>query len=197
MKKFIYSILAILCGLMTTMAFTDCSNDDEPLANNDQNQVALLKELLYLDKDGQCPFVQDKEGAYYLGVESAEDAAAIADILSLGASETGSKILPDNQGRIKVTASADANGHYYDITYNVTGIPVKKLCIVSTEWMENGSENLVVRRETNPTGRTYLYYQCEKCGTLYSPWNVPPACTYKKCGCTSFITVKAACHVMI
>lgn len=203
MKKIIYSILAILCSLTATMAFTACSNDDEPSASNDQNQVELLKELLYLDKDGQCPFATDQEGAYYLGVESPEDAAAIASILSLGASESGSMILPDNQGSIKVTTPADANGHYYDIIYNVTGIPVKKLCIVSTEWMENGSENLVVRREGNPTsGSRTIYFVCEKCGARYSFGNVPKACTYKNCGCTHFYryTVSTGAgnsHVMI
>lgn len=91
MKKFIFAILAIVCGLSTILAFTACSDDDDPSAND--NQINELKEWLNINEKGECAYLCNDEGVYFVGANNQSDASKIAKNLSLGASEKGSRYL--------------------------------------------------------------------------------------------------------
>lgn len=164
---------------MATMAFTACSNDDEPSAGN--NQINELKAWLSINEKGECAYPCNDEGVYFVGADSESDASTIAKNLSLGASETGSLTLPDDLGTIKVTKPTDPNGFYFEINYNVKGISVKKLVIINNEVLENGGENWYFP----PKNISYKYI-CKDCpagSNEFSTTGQPTKCP--KCGSTN------------
>ena len=185
MKKFIYSILALLCSLTDTMAFTACSNDDdEPSAGN--NQINELKSWLNIDEKGECAYPCNDEGVYFVGADSESDASKIAKNLSLGASETGSLTLPDDLGTIKVTKPTDPNGFYFEINYNVKGISVKKLVVVNNDVLENGDENISLPYIPGGSTRPTLYYICNDCPAGSNEFSTSGTATQcPKCGSTN------------
>lgn len=160
MKKHLFSLAAILCSLIATMAFTACSsNDDEPSANN--KQIDELKSWLNIDEKGECAYPCNDEGVYFVGADNQSDASKIAKNLSLGASEKGSLTLSDNLGTIRVSTPADNNGFYFEINYNVKGISVKKLVIINNEVLENGGENVSLPYAIH-------LFKCVRCGFTMS-----------------------------
>lgn len=180
MKKYFFSLVAILCGLMTTMAFTACSSDDDELMASN-NQVAELKAWLNIDEKGECAYLCNDEGVYFVGANNQSDAAKIAKNLSLGASEKGSLTLSDNMGTIRVSSPSDNNGIYFEINYNVKGISVKKLVVINNEVLENGDENAYFP----PKNISYKYI-CKDCPTgsnEFSTTGRPTRCP--KCGSTN------------
>jgi len=124
-----------MTALMAAAIFgTSVSCTDSKQMQAEGNEaVAELKEWLMIQEDNTCAIPQDeKTGDYFIGADNAEDAAKVAWNLSMGASgsESLKTTIPDSRGSISVAANA-AEGHYYDISYNVTGIPVTKLSIVN------------------------------------------------------------------
>lgn len=107
MKKFIFAILAIVCGLTTVLAFTACSDDDDPSAND--NQITELKEWLNINEKGECAYLCNDEGVYFVGADNQSDASKIAKNLSLGASEKGSLTLSGDLGTIRVSTPPITN----------------------------------------------------------------------------------------
>lgn len=185
MKKYFFSLVAILCGLMTTMAFTACSSDDDELMASN-NQVAELKAWLNIDEKGECAYLCNDEGVYFVGANNQSDASKIAKNLSLGASEKGSLTLSDNMGTIRVSSPSDNNGIYFEINYNVKGISVKKLVVINNEVLENGDENLPYVRPGGHGACPALYYICNDCpadGNEFSSSGTATKCP--KCGSTN------------
>lgn len=183
MKKHLFAILAIVCGLLTTMAFTACSNDDDPSAND--NQITELKEWLNINEKGECAYLCNDEGVYFVGADNQSDASKIAKNLSLGASEKGSLTLSGDLGTIRVSTPADNNGIYFEINYNVKGISVKKLVIINNEVLENGGENVYYP----PKSKSYKYIckDCPTSGNEFSTTGRPSKCP--KCGSANIVKV--------
>ena len=183
MKKHLFSLAAILCSLIATMAFTACSsNDDEPSANN--KQIDELKAWLNINEKGECAYLCNDEGVYFVGANNQSDATKIAKNLSLGASEKGSLTLSDNLGTIRVSTPADNNGIYFEINYNVKGISVKKLVVVNNEVLENGDENGYFPPMTG--NRPTLYYICNDCPADNNEFSSSGTATKcPKCGSTN------------
>ncbi|MBQ0047997.1 MAG: hypothetical protein KBT33_10940 [Prevotellaceae bacterium] len=180
MKKFTYALTAILCSFISTMAFTACSSDDDELSVG-ENQVKELKAWLNINEKGECAYVCNDEGVYFVGADNQSDASKIAKNLSLGASEKGSLTLSNDLGSIRVSTPADNNGIYFEINYNVKGISVKKLCIINNEVLENGDENWYF-----PPKNKYYYYICKDCpagSNEFSTTGQPTKCP--KCGSTN------------
>ena len=152
MKKLVFSLAAIVSCLVVMTVCNSCSKTD----NNEGNRmVKELSEWLNLDADGNCPYLCTENGEYLLGADRVRDASAQAKNVSLGASETGSLTLPDDMGTIRVSIPDDQQGIFYEISYNVKGISVKKLLIVSNEILENGNENVMINPAT--TSKVYVY----------------------------------------
>ena len=151
MKRKIISIgnschfLAVVLMILISFCVSACSSDKEEDVKEDpakdlaEYMVKDLSEILNIDASGQCPFLKDRvNGEYFFGVENINDAKLATTNLSLGASlEKGNKLtLPANHGTITVLQEA-AEGHYFDITYNVKGINVQKICVVNNNWLKN------------------------------------------------------------
>lgn len=169
MKKLFFVSLMALClgGLVAS-----CSKDDAEEMSGDA-AVAELKSRLGIQEDGTSAFLQDEKTLdYFLGVDNAETAGCVANNLSMGATASSSLTytLPDSKGTISVAANA-AEGHYYDITYNVAGISVKKLNVVSNAWLEN--ENAVTPAGANNKPSTWICIPCKYTFSSKSKVNCP------------------------
>lgn len=147
MKKilYIFSAIAILAG------FTACNKD-----MSGDKEVAELKEML-LDDKGNVAFNETPmKGLYQLGVESKEDAAALAGIYA-GSGFTGdnyTRTISGNKGLVKVTKGTE--GVFYSVQFKVEGIPSFTLDIIDA----NGENN-------DAQGESGTYHKCLTCGRYW------------------------------
>ncbi|MCQ2111261.1 MAG: hypothetical protein MJY79_07195 [Bacteroidaceae bacterium] len=171
MKKLFFVSLMALClgGLVAS-----CSKDDAEEMSGDA-AVAELKSLLGIQEDGTSAFLQDEKTLdYFLGVDNAETAGRVANNLSMGATALSSLTytLPDSKGTISVAANA-AEGHYYDITYNVAGISVKKLNVVNNAWLENENVTFIRPQDSSNKPSTWICNPCKYTFSSKSKVNCP------------------------
>lgn len=186
MKKLFFSMAAFMSCLAVMFVFNSCSKEDNKESDEGSKKVQELSKWLNLDENGECPYICNEQGEFFLGADNQADATILAWNMSLGASETGSLTLPDNLGSIRVSTPTDPNGFYYDISYNVKGISVKKLYIISNEVLENGGDNYSVTgvyyQPVN--GDRLTTYVCNNdngnCGKSFTVATRPTACPH--CG---------------
>ena len=107
---------ALLLGFGCTLASCSKDNESDP-------EVARLKALL-LDDQGQIVFDRTgTDGLYQIGIYSLEDAHSLANIYA-GEGFTGqayTHTLEGNKGTVKVNTGD--NGVYYNVSFDVVGIP--------------------------------------------------------------------------
>ena len=138
--------IALLLGFGCTLA--SCSKDNES-----DSEVARLKALL-LDDRGQIAFDRtETDGLYLIGIFSLDDARSLAGLYA-GEGFTGQSYthtLDGNKGTVKVNTGD--NGVYYNVHFDVSGIPPFSLDIA------DGSQG----------GNTLsIYHQCSICGLRWT-----------------------------
>jgi hypothetical protein len=134
-KKLLTYLMLVAMGLLTGIALAACSDDDDDAALTGAEQVQQII-------TGIAPYMayyEDFSGeSFYLLAESQEEAVSICNDVT-GTQWNGKATtlsLNDNYGTISIIPGT-SEGFFAQITYDVKGLDVKTIKIVTENYYKN------------------------------------------------------------
>lgn len=178
-KKFLTIMFA---SVMAMLAFTACSNDDEPKAASGEEMVLWIDEFIW-SQEGNL-YVNESGDEYVATVDSKEDAHKFCETLIRKSWDGKNTVItiPDGCGSISLADDSN-NGAYYLLSFRDVGYMGNfKLHVAAPEFL-NG-DNLAIDQYF-PAGITTKFTKtCPKCG---HKWKTSQSrglitCPNPKCG---------------
>lgn len=176
-KKFLTIMFA---SVMAMLAFTACSNGDEPKAASGEEMVQWIDEFIW-SQEGNL-YVNESGDKYVVSVDSKEDAHKFCETLIRKSWDGKNTIItiPDGCGSISLVDDSN-NGAYYLLSFRDVGYMGTFILHVASPEFLNG-DNLAIDQYF-PAGINIKFTKtCPKCGHKWKTSQKKGLITCPKCG---------------
>lgn len=174
-KKF---LTIMFVSVMAMLAFTACSNDDEPQGPSGEKMLENIDKIMVDQADAGNLYQKKDDARFILVADSKEAAHGVCEqfILDQWDGKQRTVKLPDNCGRISLTPGSDES-IFYTVSFNALKNfkePDMTVVIVPEEYMDG--DNLAIDQYF-PARWTE---KCPNCGHKWKTWALGPY-TCPKC----------------
>lgn len=154
-------MLAIFAALMSCIAITACSNDDEPKTDESFKEHADFIKSIVLDENGEIEFIpSETEGVYLCPMNNSTNSRNLCESM-LNTEWKGNSFQLDlgDYGTVSGSTS-DEEGVFDIVHFNIKDLPKFTLKVASVDYCENASN-------AYPPKKMQVWH-CLSCNRIYA-----------------------------